>query len=304
MSGAHDLASLPIVDAHHHLWELDRFPYGWLSPDAPPRRFGDHTAIKQNYLPDDYRHDFDGLNLTHSVHVQANCGADDPVSETRWLQSLANTHGLPACLVAQADLSKHDAADLIARHAAFPITRGVRALVAWDDAGRWRFADRPHVLADPGFREAVAVLVDHKLSLDLVVVPTQLEEVAHLAEVHPDLPIAINHFGQPEPDQTGSAQAWRAGMEAIAARPNIFLKVSGLWTIDRGWDADSLRPFLDHAVHVFGPERLMYGSNLPVEKVNVGASRQVATLFDVFEGLKPNDIQAIFSQTARTFYRL
>ena len=299
-----EASQLEIVDAHHHLWELSRFPYRWLAPDAPPRRFGDHSAIKQNYLPADYRADFSGLNLVGSVHVQANCGATDPVAETEWLQGLSDKSGVPTAAVAEADLTTSDAPALIARHAAFPVTRGVRAMVAWDTAGRWRFAERPHVLAEPGFRSNVQALSEHDLSLDLVVVPTQLGEVGDLARELPSLGIAINHLGQVEPDQPGNAQGWQKGLAALADLENVHLKISGLWTIDRAWRRDLLAPMVNYALDTLGADRLMFGSNLPVEKVNRDVAAQVATLLQILEHRPAADIRKIFADTARAFYRL
>src|SRR5690242_12288213 len=104
-SGACPVTSRVLIDSHHHLWDLSRFPYRWLRPEAPPRPFGDHTAIKQAYLVDDYRHDCGALQVMASVHVQANCGAARPAEETAWLQSLADETGTPTAVVGYADLT-------------------------------------------------------------------------------------------------------------------------------------------------------------------------------------------------------
>lgn len=299
-----DGTPLPIVDAHHHLWDLSRFPYRWLAPEAPPRRFGDHSAIKRDYLADDYRADFDGLNLVGSVHVQANCGAEDPVAETAWLQGLADKTGSPTAIVAEVDLTRADAAKQIERHRQYARLRGVRALVAWDRDGRWRFADRPGMLGEPAFRAGAAALAAAGLSLDLVVVPEQLPEVAQLAGAIPDLPIVINHLAQIEPSIPGSAENWHAGIASVADCRSVHMKLSGLWTIDLNWSPERLRPFVDPAVDLFGSQRLMYGSNLPVEKVNTGAARQIEVLTAIL-GQRSNEVvDRVFFANAIRFYRL
>jgi len=309
-----DLSQLAIVDAHHHLWELGRFPYLWLAPNAPPARFGDHTLIKRNYLPADYRADFAGFNLQGSVHVQANCGANDPVAETKWLQLLSENTCTPNAIIAELDLCQADAPQLIARHAESPLLRGVRAMVAWDAEGRWRFADRPGVLLEPAFRRGAQALIERNLSLDLVAVPSQLTEIADLAAAMPDLRIALNHLGQPEPGQPDSGQAepsqagnqdiWYRGIEELKLLDNVSIKASGLWTIDKSWRPDQLRPFVTHVLNTFGAHRVMYGSNLPVEKVNTSAATQIRTLAEILADFPIDDLQKVLSGTAKDFYRI
>ncbi|MCR9136980.1 MAG: amidohydrolase family protein [Alphaproteobacteria bacterium] len=296
--------AFPIVDSHHHLWDLSRFPYRWLAPDAPPRRFGDHSAIKRDYLPVDYRADFEDLNLVGSVHVQANCGAVDPIAETAWLQDLADTDGCPSAIVAEVDLTRMDAGKQIKRHMQFKRLRGVRALIAWDRGGRWRMATRPGILSEPAFRKSAATLATMGLSLDLVVVPEQLPEVAQLAESIPDLSIAINHLAQIEPSVPGNADLWHAGIAALADCRSVHMKLSGLWTIDLDWSLERLQPLIDQALEVFGPDRLMYGSNLPVEKVNTGAARQIDVLTEILGERNAEIGHAVLFANATRFYRL
>ena len=97
-----------IVDAHHHLWDLRANYYPWLSDRIGPRMYGDYSAIRRDYLVDDFRGDIGALPVRKSVHVQAEHDAADPVRETRWLQAVADapgSGGYPHAIVAYADLS-------------------------------------------------------------------------------------------------------------------------------------------------------------------------------------------------------
>lgn len=301
---AHWLDGIALVDGHHHFWDLARFPYRWLAPDASPARFGDKASIRRNYLPADHLAAFGDLPLSASVHVQANCGAADPVEETRWLQHLSDTTGWPSAIVAEVDLCAPDAEARIAAHLAFPALRGIRTPVAWDEAGRWRVAVRPGVLADPVFRQTLPMLEAQDLCLDCVVVPSQLTEVRDLARAHPGLTIVINHFGTLELDRPGNLRQWQDGIAALAEVPNVCVKLSGLWTVDRGWRADVLRPHVLHLLDCLGAERVLYGSNLPVEGVNCPLARQFEELSQVLSGQPHPVLRAIFSDTARRVYRL
>ncbi|HEY8593817.1 MAG TPA: amidohydrolase family protein [Devosiaceae bacterium] len=296
-----DARPLAIVDAHHHLWDLRRFPYPWLAPEAPPRRFGDHSAIKRNFLPADYLKQFGRLELAGSVHVQANCGAEDPSEETAWLAELSRQCGVPQAAIGYSDLSAPDAEAVLAAHARYPITRGVRALVAFDTAGNWRFADRPHVLGERRFIQNAALLPDLGFSLDVVIVPEQLTEIADLAAELPDLAIIVNHLGTAEQH---TETIWRENLVRLSHLPNVTMKLSGLWSIDRHWSPDRLRPFISHALATLGADRLMYGSNSPVEGLHCPVDRQVSVLSQLVCESDPGALDKIFSETARRVYRL
>ena len=296
-----DLMPTAIVDAHHHLWDLGRFPYAWLAPDAPPRPFGNHDAIKRNYLTPDYLRHFDKLPLVASVHVQANCGAADPSEETAWLADLSQTSGCPNAVVGGVDLSSETAADVLEAHARYPLAKGVRALVAHDRAGRWRFSDRPHVMADPVFIKNAGLLSEMGFSLDLVIVPEQLSEVAQLAEAVPNLTIIVDHLATPE---TVSLSSWRTGINAISGIDSIAMKLSGLWTIDKFWRPGNLRPYVQHVLAQLGGDRLMYGSNAPIETLHCPISDQIKTLALLIGETQPQWVDAVFCKTASRLYKL
>lgn len=290
-----------IVDAHHHLWDLERFPYAWLAPDAPPRPFGNHDAIKRNYLTADYLTHFDGLPLVASVHVQANCGAANPSDETAWLADLSQTSGWPNAAVCGIDLTSEKAADVLEAHAQYSLAKGVRALVAHDRTGRWRFSDRPRVMNYPTFIKNAGLLSDMGFSLDLVIVPEQLNEVAQLAETVPGLTIIVDHLATPEPV---SLSSWRTGVEAISRFDNIAMKLSGLWTIDKLWRPENLRPYVQHVLAQLGGDRLMYGSNAPIETLHCPVADQIRTLAFLIGENQSQCIDAVFSKNAKRAYQL
>src|SRR5262249_52941389 len=103
---------VPIADTHHHLWDLRRFRYDWLTGDGDPAAesfIGPYGSIREDYLIDDLLADFRGAGVVKSVHVQADISEPDPVVETAWLQSIADSHGFPHAIVAYADLTGLDA---------------------------------------------------------------------------------------------------------------------------------------------------------------------------------------------------
>ncbi|ERP96393.1 hypothetical protein Q669_28905 [Labrenzia sp. C1B10] len=298
------LDGIALVDGHHHFWKLAKFPYRWLSPDAAPARFGDKSSICQDFLPSDYLAEFSGLPLTASVHVQANCGAEDPAEETRWIQGLSDATGWPSAIVAEVDLSQLDASDRIGAHLEAPALRGIRTPVAWDKGGRWRIAKKSGVMTDDRFRKNLIALEKSNLCLELVVVPEQLGEVLELARAHPNLTIVINHFATLEPEQPNNLQDWYQGVAGLIEAENVVVKLSGLWTVHRSWQASALRPHVTHLLSCVGPDRVLYGSNLPVEGVNCSLIRQFEQLTLALHDQSKATLRAIFSDTARRVYRL
>ena len=121
------VASLPIVDAHHHVWDVSLRAHPWLT-GAPLAsfRYGDYAAIRRTYLPADYRRDTARFNVVKTVYVEAEWDQRDPIGETRWVHETAAREGLPHAMVAQAWLDRIDAAQVLAEQAAFPLVRSVR----------------------------------------------------------------------------------------------------------------------------------------------------------------------------------
>jgi len=290
-----------LVDAHHHLWDLGALRYPWLDHNAPPRPFGDHAGIKRNYTRSDYREDIAPLPIAATVIVEASCGAADPTAEARWLLATGDRQALPSVFVAKADLSRADIEATIVDLAAVPIVRGVRAGLAWRANTRFRFADGPHRSREPAFRNGVARVAAKRFSLDLIVLPEQLPEVKELALAFPDLAIVVNHLATAEPQHL---QVWSDGVDQIKPHSNVAMKLSGLWSLSRGWDAEALRPTVLHAVNALGADRCMWGSNLPVEGLMCGPRSQISTLLTILEGKSDDDRAAIFATTARRIYRI
>ena len=109
----------PIVDAHHHLWELGSGRYDWLT--AGPREvvFGSTAPLIRDYLLDDYLADMQSIDLVQSVHIQASFGPD-PVAETRWLQGIADANGFPHGIVAHALLEEPGVEAVLEAHCTKP----------------------------------------------------------------------------------------------------------------------------------------------------------------------------------------
>jgi predicted TIM-barrel fold metal-dependent hydrolase len=293
-----------IVDAHHHLWDLKRFPYAWLSKDAPPRPFGDHAGIKRNFLPEDYRRATSDLGIERTVHVEASPGAVDPSAESKWLSEITRASGIPNASIAHLDPARPDAAVALDAIRAIPGVRGVRTGIAWRANSSWRFADRGGVSRSAQFRAGITEVAKRDLVLEVILLPEQLVEIAEIAAANPEMPVVANHLATLQPEIPGNLVAWKDGIRAFAERPNAYVKLSGLWTIARDWDKEQLDGPIRYAVNAFGADRCMWGSNLPVEGLMCTAARQLETLEAILSDRSAYERSAIFGDSATRLYSL
>lgn len=295
---------LPIVDPHQHLWDFGRHRYGWLMDrPLPSNPAGDVAPIARPYGLDDYLADTAGWNVVATVHVDAGAAPADALNETRWLQEIADTRGFPQGIVAYAALNDPDVKRLLEAHRQSANVRGIRQIVNWhaDPARTYT----PHdLLEDDAWLRGFNLLARHDLSFDLQIYPSQMPAAARLAARRPDTRIILNHTGMPTDRDTAGLAAWSAGMSELAEQPNVAVKISGLAMIDRQWTVDSIRPFVLTAIDLFGPERCMFASNFPVDKLYGDFSRHYDAYDAIVADFTDAERRRLFGETAAEIYRL
>jgi len=314
---------LPIVDAHHHLWDFPNWRY--LFPDL--------LADLQT-----------GHNIRQTVFVQcfAMYRADGPrelrsLGETEFVNGVAamsasGRYGdARACagIVGAVDLRLgRKVGDILHQHMAAGAARfkGVRQMGAWDADERIRSELRvppPDLFQQSEFREGFACLEAADLSFDAWVFHPQLDQVAGLAQAFPNTRIILDHVGGPVgigrfAGRRNEVYAeWSRAMDRIVDCPNVFVKLGGLAMRLGGFSfhsgakppsshelAAAWRPYADRCIQTFGPDRCMFESNFPVDK----ASCSYAVLWNAFKrlaaGYTGQEKAALFSETARRAYRL
>jgi predicted TIM-barrel fold metal-dependent hydrolase len=300
----------PIVDAHMHLWDLDKIRYPWLTPPLPVGITGDVSSIAKTYLLDDYLRDAgaeDGeggkTRVAKVVHVEAGANPLDSLKETRWLQSVADTRGFPQALVAHAELNDPNVEALLAAHASHRNVRGIRQILNWHPDPKKTYTPRD-LLVDPLWQQGFALLRKYGLSFDLQIYPGQMHAAAQLAARHPDTQIVINHTGMPVDRDAAGHQEWRAGMQILAQQPNVAVKISGLAMLDWRWTTGSLRPFVQQTLEIFGPGRCLFASNFPVDRLFGAFARQFSAYQSLTATLSAAERAQVFATNAARIYRI
>jgi predicted TIM-barrel fold metal-dependent hydrolase len=295
----------PIVDPHMHLWDLDRHYYAWLQDTPLPNNpAGDISSIAyKSYGLDDYLADAKGWNVVQVVHVECGLPPKDQLSETDWLQGIADQRGVIGGIVAGANLDDPNVEPMLAAHASHGAVRGIRQIVNWhaDPAKTYGPTDK---LLDAQWRKGFALLAKYGLSFDLQLYASQMPVAAELADAHPDIPLIVNHAGMPTDRDEAGLAAWREGLAALAQRPNVSCKISGLAMVDRSWTTASLKPFVLQVIETFGIERCMFASNFPVEKIHGSFGAFYAAYDAITAGFSHDEREALFAGTARRIYRL
>ena len=292
------------VDAHIHLWNLEHLRYPWLTPpfgDDGPN--GSVAAIASNYGVADYRADLAEWNLAGAVHIDAGADPDHALAETEWLSGLAEDTGLPSAIIAFAPLEYPTIDDLLARQASHERVRGIRQIVNWHRDPQRSYAPRD-LTVDEAWQSGFAKLGTHHLSFDLQCYPGQMPALSRLIERHPDIPVIINHLGMPVLSDPDGLADWRAGMRALAALPNVAVKLSGLGFIRRDWTSAFVRPFLDETLDLFGSDRCMIASDVPTDKLFAPVDRIMRTFADFSADLTLDERRDLFGRNANRLYRL
>lgn len=288
-----------IVDAHHHIWHLagtDAGHYPWLQDRYDAQKFflGDYASLRRDFNAEDYLAHWPGIRIDGTVHVEAERDRAESLAETAWLHAQHARHGLPGAVVAYVDLLRDDRDEALRAQLRYPLVRGVRCKPRPD-------AD---ALRDPRWRAGLEALVAHGLSWDLRVPYWQLEAAAALTATVPGLRVAVEHAGLPWDRSEAGIARWLQGMRALAALPDVHVKLSEFGLPDAAWDrADNVR-IIRLAIDAFGAARCMFASNLPVSGLRAGIGELLATMTEAMQGLPLAQARAIWRDNALAFYRM
>lgn len=314
---------LPIIDTHHHLWERPDHRY-LLHEFLADVRTG-HNVVATVFLE------------CHAMYRSGGPEAMRPVGETEFVAGIAamsesGIYGptrVAAGIVGFADLTLGDRVEPVLEaqlRAGGGRFRGVRHSAAWDASpviGNSQAASGPHLMQRSDFRTGLARLTALGLSLDAWVFHPQLVDIIDLARAFPAANIVVGHVGGPlgyGPDagrRDDVFATWKAGITELATCPNVVMKLGGMMMRLAAYDYRALpappssaelaaywRPYLETCIERFGPDRCMFESNFPVEKMGIGWMQLWNAFKRIAAGASDAAKLALFSGTARRVYRL
>jgi len=297
----------PFLDCHHHLWEPRNGTHPWLEPGGEiPFRYGDYTAIRTPYLPEDYARDCAGFDVVGHVTMEGEWNPAHPTGETHWMAPVFGQHRRYLAHVARAFLAEDDVDAVLAEHASYPFVRGIRQKPTTASQPDQISLAAPGSMSDPKWRRGYVKLHDHGLHFELQAPWWHVEELLDLIAFAPDVPVVINHMFMPGTREPDVVAAWKDAIVMAASAPRTVIKISGMGIAGRPWCVDDHRALIAHAVETFGPERCMVASNFPVDRLCgdfatiIGGYAQI--LRDI--GLSDGEQAALFRDTALRVYRI
>ena len=276
------------IDAHQHYWSVAHSDYGWLQP-VPAL-----APIYRDFGPRDLHPCLDAAGIDATVLVQA---APSEAETGRLLELASAPDSRVAGVVGWCEWLRPDAPQRIQRLAAQPLLKGLRPMLQDLDDARW--------MLQAGLQPALQQMVRHGLVFDaLIKGSAQLDALCEFAALHRMLTIVLDHGAKP-PIAEGARAAWTAGISRLARCSNVWCKLSGLVTeAGAGWTAESLRPWVDHLLAEFGPQRLLWGSDWPVLNLAGSYARWWQASAELLQPLSATQRDQVLGANAVRCYRL
>lgn len=292
---------LPIVDCHQHLWDLTRFRLPWITAGSP---------LARNFVTEDYLAAAEGLNVVQAVYMEVDVAAEQKKAEADYLVELCQGGKTPTrAAVIGGDLTSDRFADYITPYKGNRYIKGVRQVL---HSG----SRKGGACLTPQFVANVQLLGKLGMSFDLCMRPKELSDGARLVEKCPDTRFIVDHCGNAdvkawlparrrgaEPDH--DVESWKRDMAALAARPNVICKISGIVArVPKEWSAEDLAPIVNHCLDAFGPERVIFGSDWPVCLMGATYRQWVTALTQIIASRPLAQRQKLWSENAIRFYGL
>jgi L-fuconolactonase len=272
------------IDAHQHFWRPERGDYGWLTPDL--------EGLYRDFGPHDLAPLLTRAGVARTIVVQA----APTLSETRFLLEIARATGFVAGVVGWVDLEAPDAADVLAKLAGDRLLRGVRPMI--------QDIPDPDWMLHPALEAPLRSLSELGLVFDALVRPAHLPNLRRLLDRHPELRVVIDHGAKPD-IAAGALAPWAEHMSGLARDTSACCKLSGLMS-EAGHDPslERIRPFAEHLLAAFGPERLLWGSDWPVLTLAGDYETWWEMTQRLLEPLAGADRDRILGGTAARCYRI
>jgi L-fucono-1,5-lactonase len=273
------------IDAHQHFWSPVRGDYGWMESSD------DLAPLRRDYLPQHLAPLLARLAIDRTVLVQA----APTIAETAFLLDLASEHELIAAVVGWVDFADKSHLRHLERFRRQPKFVGVRPMIQDIPDVDWMLSGA----LDWAFEAIIAL----DLTFDALGFPVHMDNFCRLFNRYPAMRVVIDHGLKPAIQHPEARGDWCRGIARLAAETSACCKLSGLATeAGLAWSADLLRPYVDHLIACFGPDRLMWGSDWPVLELVSTYERWYATARDLVAPTGASD--RIFGGTAQAFYRL
>ena len=276
---------MPVIDAHHHLWNYDTEDYAWIGPEM--------NVLRRDFMPADLHIEMQQAGVDGAIAVQAR----QTLQETEWLLSLAAQNEFMRGVVGWAPLIDAAVSDDLQRLAAQPKLKGIRHVLQDEP-------DDFYMLRND-FNAGITQLRRFNLVYDVLIFERHLPQTIQFLDRHPDQVFVIDHIAKPR-IREGLLSPWRENLKELARRSHCFCKLSGVLTEAdwQNWRPEGIHPYLDAALDAFGPNRCLFGSDWPVLLLADSYAGWVSTVKNFVSRLSSTEQARVLGGTAAEVYRL
>lgn len=295
-----------IVDAHVHLFDhtANRHEFLERRDETFEALVGDYSALPRTYLLGDYLRD-SGSRRVEGI-VWHEFLSEDPVREARWGQALADSSPVPQAMVALVEFRDPALEERLDAYRALANVTAVREHLGWDPGDPLRrFAARPDLLTDPAWRAGLSCLRGWDVACGLEVFAHQLPEMLDVVRLQPDIRFTFSVMGWPLDLTAEGRERWGRGVAELSRSENVCAEISAVeCVLGMDWTIELARPWIQTLIDLFGPDRCMLGSHLPIALL----SRGFEPLYDAYDillaDLSPGERDSLFRGTATGWFRL
>lgn len=281
--------AVPIVDTHHHLWDLTKFNLPWVKGAG---------KLNRSFVMDDYYEATKGLNVVKSVYMEVDVAPEQRVKEAEYVIAICKSKKTPMrAAVISGEPSAPDFKDYIKQFKDNPYIKGVRRVL--------HGGLPPGHCTKPEFIRDVRLLGEMGMSYDICVRPAELGDAVKLVDACPDTRFILDHCGNANVQWSDSSQ-WKNDIAALAQRKNLICKVSGIIASAKpgAWTPADLEPYIKHVIAEFGWDRVIFGGDWPVCTLTATYKQWVDALKQIVRDATPEQQRKLFHDNAMRFYGL
>lgn len=274
-----------IIDAHHHFWKYDPVHYDWITEEM--------KIIRKDFLASDLKKTIERARVDGVISVQAR----QSLEETDWLLQLASENDFIHGVVGWLPLADDKIGEMLQKYTQRNNLKAIRHVVQGEPD--------PGFILSRKFNQGISLLEKYGLTYDILIFEEQLPNTIRFVDQHPNQLFVLDHIAKPK-IKNKVLEPWKKNIRALAKRENVFCKLSGLVTEAgyQDWTESQLNTYLDHVLDIFGPERLMFGSDWPVCLVAVDYTKWLELIKNFISKLSKNEQHMILCDNAVKCYNL
>ncbi|MDF3055095.1 MAG: hypothetical protein K0Q74_1002 [Gammaproteobacteria bacterium] len=295
-----------IIDSHIHFYDNKANKHEFLDIVDPNYAafVGDYSTMARKYLLEDYLEDTEGFQVAGAVWHEFL--STDPIKEVAWAQDLAKKSEFRQAMVALVDFLDPNLEEKLEIYSSVPNVTAIREHMVWDNSNpRKRFAKRPDLLQDASWKQQLRVLNKYNFKCSLEVFSPQLPDLIKVIQHYPSIGFTIAVMGWPLDLSENGYRLWKENIKKLSHCENICVDISAIECIfGMNWTTHQIRPWILSVIEIFGTERCMFGSHMPVAKLSRSFKELYTAYETVISDFSTSEKENLFHRVAEDWFKV